>query len=304
MHKKPALVVMAAGIGSRFGGIKQLASLNDQGNCIIDYSLYDALQAGFRKVVFVISRKIQDDFKCRIGKHAEKCFETYYITQEMDLHSFGYKAPVGREKPWGTGHAVLSCADVLDAPFAVINGDDFYGRDALKKIYSFLSNFVSDDRYAMAGFRLENTLSEYGSVSRGICSVDPQRVLLDISERTHIISTVDGPMYTDDSRHYTLLSPDTPVSMNMWGFPAAFLNELRCGFEAFCRDTVPSDPLKAEFYLPSAVNRAINSGTATVQVLPTDSKWYGITYQKDLPCVRGAVASMTENGLYPSMLWE
>ena len=304
MSKQPILIVMAAGLGSRFGGIKQLASLNEHQDSIIDYSLFDAFQAGFRRVIFIVNEKIKNDFYNRIGQRAEMHFETHYIIQRFDSLPDGFSVPDGRVKPWGTGHAVLSCAAIADAPFAVINGDDFYGAEAFRKIYFFLSSVKSDNDYAMVGFSLKNTLSEFGAVSRGICHISRNETLESITELTHIISTSDGPMYTEDGLHYTLLNPETPVSMNMWGFPLRFMEKLEQDFLVFCRESMHSDPLKAEFFLPSAVNNALKEGTASVHFLHTADKWYGITFHEDLPQVKAAIDSMTRNGIYPRLLWK
>ncbi len=303
MGKEPILIVMAAGLGSRFGGVKQLASFGKNGECIIDYSLFDACRAGFRRVIFVVNEKIQDDFRQKIGRHVENRMEVHYALQRLDLLPQGCAVPEGRTKPWGTGHAVMCCREFVDAPFAAINGDDFYGRDAFRKIYDFLAATHARGEYAMAGFLLKNTLSENGSVSRGVCQTDENGLLQSIVERTHIIASCDGPLYTLDGKTYALLPPDTPVSMNMWGFTPDLMDEICTRFAAFHAKAMAENPLKGEYFLPFVVNDTLREGLSTVRVLHTDSKWYGITYQADLPSVQSAIARMTQAGEYPETLW-
>ena len=304
MQKEPILVVMAAGIGSRFGGVKQLASFGKNGECIIDYSLFDAYRAGFRRVVFIVNEKIYEDFRQKIGVHVEGRMEVRYAIQKLSKLPEGCAVPEGRQKPWGTGHAVMCCRELIDAPFAAINGDDFYGRDAFEKIYGFLSAPHARGEYAMAGFLLKNTLSENGFVSRGVCRTDDAGRLASIVERTHIISTCDGPMYTEDGTVYTRLPEDSPVSMNLWAFTPDFMEELAARFPRFHAEAMRSNPLKGEYFLPFVVNDTLKEGLSTVRVLPTDSKWYGITYHEDVPFVREAISRMTANGEYPEALWE
>ena len=304
MHKSPILVVMAAGLGSRFGGIKQMASFGEYGECIIDYSLFDAYRAGFRRVVFIVHEKIHDTFREKIGKHVESLMEVHYVIQRPDTLPEGCTVPAERVKPWGTGHAVMCCKDVIDAPFAAINGDDFYGRDAFEKIYQFLTGVSGEGQYAMVGFEVKNTLSENGYVSRGVCEGDENGNLKSIVERTHIISTCDGPMFTEDGTHYTLLAENTPVSMNLWGFTEEFMQQLWNRFPAFYENAMKTNPLKGEYFLPFVVNDAMQDGQATAALLQTDSKWYGVTYQEDLPSVREALGAMIANGEYPSPLWK
>ena len=303
MDKQPILVVMAAGIGSRFGGVKQLAAFGKNGESIIDYSLYDAYRAGFRRVIFIVNEAIREDFRQKIGRHAEERMEVRYVIQRLDDLPEGCTVPEGRVKPWGTGHAVLCCKEFIDAPFAAINGDDFYGRDAFAKIHDFLSQPHQADEYAMAGFLLKNTLSENGYVSRGVCSTSENGLLTGIVERTHIISTCDGPLYTEDGSVYTRLSEDTPVSMNLWGFTPDFMGELDRRFAAFYADALRSNPLKGEYFLPFVVNDTLKEGLSTVRVLHTDSKWFGITYHDDIPFVQEAIRRMTAAGEYPEALW-
>lgn len=303
MKKEPILVVMAAGLGSRFGGVKQLASFGKNGESIIDYSLYDARRAGFKRVIFIVSDAIREDFRQKIGVHAEKQMDTRYVIQRLDSLPAGCEVPEGRVKPWGTGHAVLCCRELIDAPFAAINGDDFYGRDAFEKIYGFLSQPHGSGEYAMAGFLLKNTLSENGFVSRGVCQTDENSRLTSIVERTHIISTCDGPLYTEDGESYKRLPENSPVSMNLWAFTPDFMEQLEARFAAFHAEALRTNPLKAEYFLPFVVNDTLKEGLSTVQVLRTDSKWYGITYHQDVPLVREAIVQMTASGEYPETLW-
>jgi len=303
MSKEPILIVMAAGIGSRFGGVKQLASFGKNNEHIIDYSLYDAYQAGFRRVVFIVSEAIKDDFASGIGSKVEGLMEVHYAVQRLTDIPEGCTVPEGRTKPFGTGHAVMAARPFIDAPFAAINGDDFYGRDAFKTMYDFLSAPHQKGEYVMVSFRLKNTLSENGFVSRGICSADKSDMLQKVVETTHIISTCDGPLYTTDGVTYTRLDPETLVSMNFWGFTPDMMDELWNRFPIFARTDLAEKPLKAEFYLPFAVNDTLQDGISAVKVLPTSGKWYGITYREDLPEVQKAIDRMTAEGVYPECLW-
>ncbi|MBR5232009.1 MAG: nucleotidyltransferase [Clostridia bacterium] len=304
MNKSPILVVMAAGLGSRFGGIKQMASFGEHGECIIDYSLYDAYRAGFRRVVFIVSEAIKDTFREKIGVHVEKLMEVHYVVQRPDTLPEGCTYPEGRQKPWGTGHAIMCCRDVIDAPFAAINGDDFYGRDAFEKIYAFLTAAEKAGQYAMVGFEIRNTVSENGYVSRGVCTADENGYLASIIERTHIISTCDGPMFTEDGTNYIRLAENTPVSMNLWGFTEDFMAELWKRFPAFWQDAMANNPMKGEYFLPFVVNDVMQDKLATARLLHTDSKWYGVTYQEDLPAVKKAIGDMIKAGEYPSPLFK
>lgn len=303
MRNEPILVVMAAGIGSRFGGIKQLSSFGPKGECIIDYSLYDALRAGFKRVVFIVNDQIKEDFRQKIGLHVEGRMETRYAVQRLSTLPDGLRAPDGRTKPWGTGHAVMCARPFIDAPFCAVNGDDFYGADAFKKMYAFLSAAREPGEYAMAGFLLKNTLSDNGYVSRGVCAVDERDLLQSVVERVHIISTCDGPMFTLDGNMYERLAENTTVSMNLWGFTPEFMDALWARFPAFYA-AAAQNPLKAEYFLPFVVNDVLRDGKATAKVLHTDSKWYGVTYHDDLPGVRAAIDQMTANGEYPAGLWD
>ena len=305
MRNEPILVVMAAGLGSRFGGgIKQMASFGRHDECIIDYSLFDAYRAGFRRVVFIVNEKIYDDFREKIGKNVENRMEVHYVIQRLTTVPEGCSVPADRTKPWGTGHAVMCCREFIDAPFAAINGDDFYGRDAFQKIYDFLSQPHAKGEYTMVSFMLKNTLSENGSVSRGVCGVTPDGLLDSIVERTHIISTCDGPLYTEDGENYRRLDADTLVSMNMFGFTPSLLKEMQEQFPAFHRRALETNPLKAEYFLPGVVNGMLERDAATVQVLSSRDRWYGVTYREDKPEVTRALTKMAEDGLYPTPLWQ
>ena len=304
MSNKPTLIIMAAGMGSRFGGNKQIAPVDDAGHIIIDFSIYDAVRAGFGKVICVIKPEMEADFRRAIGDNISKHVELRYAYQQLDNIPAGFAVPEGRQKPWGTGHAVMCCRELIDAPFAAINGDDFYGRDAFEKIYGFLSQPHQKGEYAMCGFLLKNTLSENGYVSRGVCTTDEKGMLDSIVERTHIIGTCDGPLFTEDGNTYTRLPEDAPVSMNLWGFTPDFMEELCGRFPAFYQNAMATNPLKAEYFLPFVVNDTLKEGLSTVRVLATDSKWYGVTYHDDVPFVQSAIARMTDSGEYPPALWE
>ena len=311
--KDPVLVIMAAGMGSRFGGLKQIEPVDEQGHIIMDFSIYDAIRAGFKEVVFVIKRENEQIFKEAIGNRMEKHVKLHYAFQDMNDVPDDFTVPEGRVKPWGTGHAVLSVRDIVSGPFAVINADDYYGPMAFSLIYDFLldhnkdaaSSEDSTSSYIMAGYRLGNTLTENGHVSRGICETSEEGYLRSITERTYIIKTDNGAAYSEDEgRTLVPVSADATVSMNMWGFPADFLGHLDSGFKEFLECEAPADPLKAEFYLPSVVGSLIESGKAKVTVRTTDDKWYGVTYKEDKPDVVRAISQLKENGLYPEKLWE
>ena len=302
---EPILLIMAAGMGSRYGGLKQMDPVGPDGEVILDYSIFDARRAGFKRVIFLIKHEIEEDFKRIIGQHIEPYMEVRYAFQQVDKLPAPYQVPEGRVKPWGTGHAVLCCRDLIDAPFAVINADDYYGVDAFRQAYDYLSGAKDDDkaRYMMVGYQLKNTVTENGHVARGVCTVDENGLLQGICERTHIISSTDGPLYTEDGAVYHLMDPDTPVSMNMWGFTPSLTQELADRFPAFLEEAIRVNPLKAEFFLPTVVNGMLEKGTATARVLTTPDKWYGVTYREDKPQVMAALLSMAESGLYPRPLW-
>lgn len=306
MDKKPVLVIMAAGMGSRYGGLKQIDPLNSEGDLIIDFSIYDALRAGFEKIVFVIKKEIEKDFKEKIGSRIESCAEVTYVYQDICALPEGYRVPEGRVKPWGTGHAVLSCESIIDGPFAVINADDYYGIEAFKLIYDYLTKVCDDDkyRYAMVGYVIENTLTEYGHVARGVCVTDGEGQLVDIHERTHIEKRNNGAAYTeDDGMTWTEIPCGSTVSMNMWGFSESFMKELKERFPKFLDRELKSNPLKCEYFLPFVVDELIKEGRAAVKVLRSADKWYGVTYKEDKAVVTKAVADMKAAGKYPQKLW-
>ncbi len=301
---KPVLVIMAAGMGSRYGGLKQMDPVGPAGELILDYSLFDAKRAGFERAVIIIKKENEQDFREVLGDRVSRYMQIDYAYQSMDDIPEGCQIPEGRVKPWGTGHAVLSAMKAVgDAPFCAINADDYYGREAFQLCYDHLTNLKGDGDICMVGYLLKNTLSETGSVARGVCTTDEGSYLTDLKERTHIISTVDGPMFTEDGKLYELLSPETIVSMNMWGFPAAFMRCLKNGFPAFFANKVPANPMKAEYFLPSVVDDQLTAGSATARVYTTPDKWFGVTYREDRADVVAALARMTEGGLYPTPLW-
>lgn len=308
MKKKPVLVIMAAGMGSRYGGLKQIDPIDGYGNLIIDFSIYDAMAAGFEKIIFLIKKEIEEDFKEQIGRRMEKHVETAYVYQELDRLPEGYAVPEGRVKPWGTGHAVLCCADELqDAPFAVINADDYYGKSAFKTIFEQLSHMEDDDRYhyAMVGYELKKTLTDHGHVARGVCTLDEDGMLREIVEKTRIERHEGRAEFTDDEgKGWTPLPDQTIVSMNLWGFTPGILKELENRFPRFLEESLKSNPLKGEYFLPFVVDELIREGRADVRVLSSADNWYGVTYKEDRERVVEAIRALKEAGLYPERLWE
>lgn len=304
--KKPVLVIMAAGMGSRYGGLKQMDPVDKEGHKIIDFSIYDAKRAGFEKVIFVIKKELEDDFRELVGDPISKHMEVEYVFQSLDNIPEGFSVPDGRAKPWGTAHAVLSCYDVIDGPFAVINADDYYGASAFQMIYDFLSEVKEDScyRYTMVGYRLKNTVTDNGYVSRGVCDTDSNQMLLDIVERTRIEKREEGIAYSEDGGNtWNPLSEETIVSMNMWGFTASIMEELRKRFALFMNEEVRNNPEKAEYFLPSVVDQLLSAKKATVKVLNSEDKWYGVTYKEDKESVMNAIASLKASGIYPTKLW-
>jgi NDP-sugar pyrophosphorylase family protein len=301
--KKPVLVIMAAGMGSRFGGLKQIAPVDDQGHIIIDFSLLDAYRAGFRDLVFIIKPELEESFREVIVNRMEKYFNITFVHQTIDKLPEGYSIPAGREKPWGTGHAILCCKDVLDGPFAVINADDFYGPTAFSAIYDYLANNEDESRYSMIGYRVRNTVTENGSVARGVCEVE-NGLLTGVTERTKIFKNgADAKFTEDDGKTFTDLPGDTIVSMNLWGFTAKMIRELDERFPVFLDNAIATNPLKGEYFLPSVVNDQLVAGTATVRVLPCEETWYGVTYREDLDSVKSAIDGMKKKGIYEENLW-
>ena len=304
--KKPVLVIMAAGMGSRYGGLKQIDPIDKEGHIIMDFSIFDAKRAGFEKVVFIIKKENEADFKEAVGKRMESVMKVEYVFQDLHNIPEGFEVPEGRVKPWGTAHAVLSAIDVVDGPFAVINADDYYGRDAFQKIYDFLSTTEDDDkyRYTMVGYQLKNTVTENGHVARGVCTLDENGYLVKVEERTRIEKKGDGIAFTeDDGATWEELPIDSVVSMNMWGFSASFLKEIKAGFADFLEEGLAKNPMKCEYYLPSVVTKLLVEGRATVTVLETTDKWYGVTYKEDKPLVMAAIQEMKDNGIYPEQVW-
>ncbi|MCQ2557711.1 MAG: nucleotidyltransferase [Oscillospiraceae bacterium] len=298
----PTLCILAAGMGSRFGGLKQITAVDEYNHAIIDFSLYDAYRAGFRRVCFIIKHQIEDDFKARIGKRIEKYFDVQYVFQELDKLPEGYSVPEGRVKPWGTGHAVACCADVIDGPFAVINADDFYGPTAYQVLYDFLADpNRAPGENAMVAYQLKNTVTENGYVARGICSVS-DGVLTGVQERTHIEKRGENAAYTEDGTNYLHLSGEVPVSMNFWGFGSETMHEFVNRFPAWLDENLASSPLKAEYFLPLIPNAIIQEKLGCVKVLDCSEKWHGVTYKEDLPDVIAAIAQMRKDGLYPEKL--
>ena len=302
MQKKPILVVLAAGMGSRYGGLKQIDPVGPSGEVIMDYSLYDAKRAGFETVVFIIKHEIEERFKSAIGDRLSKVMDVRYAFQELDDLPEGYAVPAGRVKPWGTCHAMLAARHVVDGPFAVINADDCYGPAAFRALYAHLTSGGDEREYAMAGYRLENTVTENGSVARGVCAVDGG-LLREITERTRIERRGGGICYTDDGQNWLPLSPDTVVSMNIWGFQRNFMDAAWKRFPAFLERALRENPLKAEYFLPYAVEQLLGEGQARVRVLPTPDRWYGVTYREDKPLVVSSLARLTAAGTYPENLW-
>lgn len=304
--KKPVLVIMAAGMGSRYGGLKQIDPVDEQGHIIMDFSIFDAKRAGFEKVIFIIKKENEADFREAVGDRMEQVMEVEYAFQELQNLPEGYSVPEGRVKPWGTAHAVLSCIDKIDGPFAVINADDYYGRDAFQKIYDYLSAHEDDDkyRYTMVGYQLENTLTENGHVARGICTLNENHELVSVVERTRIEKKGDGAAFTEDEgATWTDLPKGCLVSMNMWGFTASILKEIKQGFEAFLDAGLQTNPMKCEYFLPTVVSNLLDADKATVSVLTSADKWYGVTYKEDKPVVVAAIKQMKETGVYPEKLW-
>ena len=303
----PVLVIMAAGMGSRYGGLKQIDPVGTHGEKIIDFSLFDAKRAGFKKALFIIKEELLPDFQEAVFQKASQYLEIDWVFQKLEDVPEGVTVPEGRVKPWGTGHAALTAARVLgDAPYAVINADDFYGREAFEKIYQFLKNAKDGEKlnFAMVGYYLKNTVTENGYVSRGVCQTE-NGMLQSITERTHIEKRGDGIAFTeDDGKTWTALSPDAVVSMNLWGFTPGFTAALETDFRRFFREDVPKNPEKAEFFLPFVVNDLLAQDKAQVTVLSSADKWYGVTYQEDKPCVVQAMADKAAQGIYPTPLWK
>ena len=302
--RSPTLVIMAAGMGSRFGGPKQTTPVDDAGHFILHYSLFDAYRAGFRKVVFIVKPGMESEFAEALGSGVQEHFDVRFAPQALDALPEGYAVPAGRQKPWGTAHAVLCAAGEIDGPFAVINADDYYGVTAFQVLYDFLAADRPESEYAMVGFRLRNTVTEHGSVARGVCEVE-NGLLRGVTERTKIVKKGDDAAFTeDDGETWTDLSGDTLVSMNFWGFTPLYLYELAKRFPAFLENEVPKNPLKSEYFVPSVVNAQLQEGSASIAVLDTPDAWHGVTYPEDLPGVKAALKALTDAGTYPENFWK
>ena len=303
---KPVLVIMAAGMGSRYGGLKQIDPIDKEGNIIMDYSIYDAVRAGFEKVIFIIKKDNEEDFRKAIGDRISDKIDVRYVFQDLKDIPEGFELPKERVKPLGTAHAIYSARHEIKGPFAVINADDYYGKNAFEKIYDFLSNTTDDEkyRYTMVAYRLSNTVTDNGYVSRGICKVDDNQYLIDITERTMIEKHNDNIEYSeDDGKSWHQLEDDSLVSMNMWGFSKSILEEIEKGFDKFLEEGLNTNPLKCEYFLPSVVSNLLKKEKATVKVLNSEDKWYGITYKEDKPVIVKAISQMKDKGLYPKGLW-
>ena len=313
MKKEPTLVVMAAGIGSRYGGLKQIDKMTEAGEIILDFSLYDAMLAGFRDVIFVIRRENEKDFHALFDCRAGKYMQVRYCYQDVEDMPEGYTVPRGRKKAWGTAHAAAAARHLVQGPFAVINADDFYGREAFQKLYAFLREAEDGDtyRYAMVAFLIENTLSPNGVVSRGLCRVSESgqleaiREVIGIGQQRNQGTLQTTIVYSDPaSGEAKTIAPGTLVSMNCWAFTTSMMREIEEGFPAFLDSCLKEDPIKGEYYLPSVVDRLLHDGKADVQVLHSRDRWYGVTYQEDRETVREALQALKDKGTYPALLWD
>ena len=301
--RQPTLLILAAGMGSRYGGLKQMDPVDPNGELIIDYSIYDAIASGFGKIVFMIRHEFENAFKEKIGSKYEKMINIEYAYQQMDACIGGFKVPPSREKPWGTGHAILVAKDVICEPFAVINADDFYGPAAFKVIAKYLSESKPlENEYCMVGYRLNNTLSKHGHVCRGICKLDEKGFLSSVTEHTNIEKDENGAKGLDAEGFECFIDGDRVVSMNLWGFMPSVFSYLQKQFNEFLKKS-GSEP-KAEFFIPSAVDTLVSNGSATVKVLETNEKWFGVTYKQDMIFAQSRIKWLIENGAYPSKLWE
>ncbi len=297
---KPSLVIMAAGMGSRYGGLKQIDKVDEDGHIIIDFSIHDALKAGFHKIIFIIKKEIEKEFKETVGNRIEKIAPVEYVYQELDKLPEGFEVPEGRCKPWGTEHAIWCCREVLDGPFAVINADDYYGQGAFEMMYQALMSEEDKDTYHMVGYILENTLTENGTVSRGVCEVDENGKLVQIVERTKIRKDGDGASFSEDGgESWEKIDARSIVSMNLWGFDTSIMEELNKDLIHFLETQAKENPLKSESFLPSFVQQMLTAGKAQVKVLTTTDKWFGVTYKEDKEKVVNAIRELKEKGVYP-----
>lgn len=307
INKKPTLVIMAAGMGSRYGGSKQVDKMTDTGEIILDFSLYDAMLAGFNRVVFIIREEHRDIFRELVDERAGRFLDVEYAYQKLDDIPEGYDIPEGREKPWGTSHAVLAARHLIDGPFVVINADDYYGPGAFSSLYDYLIKNDDSDKYefCMAGYKLENTVTENGHVARGVCELDENGYLVGVTERTKIEMKPEGIAFTeDDGANWTVLPEGTVVSMNFWGFSAAMMKELEAGLPEFLDKALTENPLKGEYLLPHTADKLIKEGKARIKVLTSPDKWCGVTYKEDKEDVKNALEAMKDKGMYPEKLWK
>ena len=307
IKEQPTLVIMAAGMGSRYGGLKQVDRITEAGEIILDFSLYDAMMAGFSRAVFIIREEHRELFRELVDERAGRFMDIEYAYQKLDDIPEGFEIPEGREKPWGTGHAVLSCRNLIKGPFAVINADDYYGPGSFASVYEYLSENRDDDKYSfcMAGYQLKNTVTENGHVSRGVCETDDKGFLRKVTERTKIMKDSGTIAYTeDDGSTWVTLDPDTVVSMNFWGFSAAMMDEMKQELPHELEKILETNPLKGEYYLPFAADRLVQEGKARVKVITSPDKWYGVTYKEDKEDVQNALQAMKDKGMYPEKLWK
>jgi len=297
---KPTLLILAAGMASRYGSMKQVDGFGPNGETIIDYSIYDAIKAGFGKISFIIREEFVDNFKAIFEPKLNGRIETDYVFQSYDLKPFGIDKTIERAKPWGTAHAVLAARNQVNEPFCVINADDFYGYDSFKKMADFLTTEVADDKYSLIGYQIDKTLSEYGSVSRGVCKVDESGNMVEINERTQVYFKDGGVVYEEGGVE-TPLSTDTRVSMNFWGFTPAVFEQSEEMFREFV-DANENNP-KSEFFIPLVADKLIKNKIASFKVIPTASKWFGVTYKEDKPIVQKSISDLVNSGVYPENLW-
>lgn len=307
IYEQPTLVIMAAGMGSRYGGLKQVDKITDSGEIILDFSLYDAMMAGFNRAIFIIKEEHREIFRELVDERAGKFMDIEYAYQRLDDIPEGFEIPEGREKPWGTGHAVLSCRHLINGPFAVINADDYYGPGSFTGVYEYLTKHKDGEKYAfcMAGYQLKNTVTENGYVSRGICETDDSGFLKQVTERTKIVKGKEGIAYTeDDGKTWVSLAGDTVVSMNFWGFSSSMIKEMEKDFSREIGEIIKTNPLKGEYYLPFAADKLVQEKKAEVKVITSHDKWYGVTYKEDREDVKNALQSMKDKGMYPEKLWK
>ena len=306
MAKEPTLVIMAAGMGSRYGGLKQVEKMTDTGEIILDFSLYDAMMAGFDRAIFVIREEHRDIFRELVDERAGRFMKVEYAYQKLDDIPDGFEIPEGRQKPWGTSHAILACRDLIDGPFAVINADDYYGPGGFVSVHDYLMSHPDGEKYAycMAGYELANTITENGHVSRGVCEMSEDGFLTDIKERKKIMRRPEGIAFTEDDETWNVLPENALVSMNFWGFTASLIDELKAGINKFFEEEVPANPLKSEYLLPFSVDDLIKAGKAEVKVLPCADKWCGVTYKEDTESVKATLQSKKDKGEYPEKLWK